>query len=113
MHGILVPRNGGADVLEYAEIDVPPPGPGEVQIRRSAIGLNYIDTCFRRGLYPAGRRSFPMSATARNWMTAPTRFFQLCKAAKWLSISIKHIRWRTPRERTPIWKTEERVERLY
>ena len=50
---ILVPRNGGPDVLEYAEIDVPPPGPGEVQIRHVAIGLNYIDTYFRSGLYPA------------------------------------------------------------
>ena len=50
---ILVPRNGGPDVLEYGEIEVPPPAAGEVQIRQSAIGLNYIDTYFRSGLYPA------------------------------------------------------------
>jgi NADPH2:quinone reductase len=50
---ILVPRHGGPDVLEYREIDVPPPGAGEVQIRQAAIGLNYIDTYFRSGLYPA------------------------------------------------------------
>jgi NADPH2:quinone reductase len=50
---ILVPRHGGPDVLDYAEIEVPPPGPGEVQIRQAAIGLNYIDTYFRSGLYPA------------------------------------------------------------
>jgi NADPH2:quinone reductase len=49
---ILVPRNGGPDVLDYREVDVPPPGPGEVQIRQTAIGLNYIDTYFRSGLYP-------------------------------------------------------------
>src|SRR3954463_16425405 len=50
---ILVSRNGGPDVLEYREIDVPPPGSGEVQIRQAAIGLNFIDTYFRSGLYPA------------------------------------------------------------
>lgn len=50
---ILVPRHGGPDVMDYVEIDVPPPGPGEVQIRQSAIGLNFIDTYFRSGLYPA------------------------------------------------------------
>jgi NADPH2:quinone reductase len=50
---ILVPRHGGPDVLEYGEIDVPPPGAGEVQIRQTAIGLNFIDTYFRSGLYPA------------------------------------------------------------
>jgi NADPH2:quinone reductase len=50
---ILVPRHGGPEVLEYREIDVPPPGPGEVQIRQAAIGLNFIDTYFRSGLYPA------------------------------------------------------------
>jgi NADPH2:quinone reductase len=50
---ILVPRHGGPDVLEYSEIDVPPPGAGEVQIRQAAIGLNFIDTYFRSGVYPA------------------------------------------------------------
>jgi NADPH2:quinone reductase len=49
---VLFHRHGGPDVLDYVDIDVPAPGPGEVQLRQSAIGLNYIDTYYRSGLYP-------------------------------------------------------------
>ncbi|WP_033919685.1 quinone oxidoreductase family protein [Sphingomonas sp. 37zxx] len=43
---------GGADAFEWAEVDLPPPGAGEVRLRATAIGLNYIDTYHRSGLYP-------------------------------------------------------------
>lgn len=43
---------GGPDVLEFVEIELPPPGPGEVRMRNTAIGLNFIDTYHRSGLYP-------------------------------------------------------------
>ena len=43
---------GGPDVLTWEEVDVPDPGEGEVQIRHTAIGLNFIDTYHRTGLYP-------------------------------------------------------------
>ncbi len=43
---------GGPEVMQLEAIDVPPPGPGEVRIRQTAIGLNYIDTYHRSGLYP-------------------------------------------------------------
>jgi NADPH2:quinone reductase len=43
---------GGPEVLNYVEVDVPAPGPGEVTLRHTAIGLNYIDTYHRSGLYP-------------------------------------------------------------
>ncbi len=43
---------GGPEVMKLEGIDVPPPGPGEVRIRQTAIGLNYIDTYHRSGLYP-------------------------------------------------------------
>lgn len=43
---------GGPDVLRWEEVDVPDPGEGEVQIRHTAIGLNFIDTYHRTGLYP-------------------------------------------------------------
>lgn len=43
---------GGPEVLERREIDMPMPGAGEVLIRQTAIGLNFIDIYFRRGLYP-------------------------------------------------------------
>lgn len=50
---IRIHETGGPDVLRLEEITLPAPGPGEVRIRHTAIGLNYIDTYFRSGLYPA------------------------------------------------------------
>lgn len=43
---------GEPEVLRYEDIDLPEPGPGEVRIRHTAIGLNLIDTYHRSGLYP-------------------------------------------------------------
>jgi len=51
-HAIRMHATGGPDVLVYEEIQVGDPGPGEVRIRQTAIGLNYIDTYHRSGLYP-------------------------------------------------------------
>ena len=51
-HGILIRSNGGPDVLEWAAIDLPDPGPGEVRVRHTAIGVNFIDVYDRTGLYP-------------------------------------------------------------
>ncbi len=48
---ITVRTHGGPEVLEYTEVDVLDPGPGEVRIRQHAIGLNYIDVYYRTGLY--------------------------------------------------------------
>lgn len=50
---IRVHQTGGPDVLTWDEVEVGDPGPGEVRIRHSAIGLNFIDTYFRSGLYPS------------------------------------------------------------
>ncbi len=49
---IVARRHGGPDVLEPESVDLPPPGEGEVRVRHAAIGLNYIDTYHRTGLYP-------------------------------------------------------------
>lgn len=46
-------RTGGPEVLQWEHVDVPAPGPNEVRVRHHAIGLNYVDTYFRTGLYPA------------------------------------------------------------
>jgi NADPH2:quinone reductase len=46
-------QTGGSDVLKFESIDLPPPGAGEVRLRHTAIGVNFIDTYFRSGLYPA------------------------------------------------------------
>lgn len=43
---------GGPEVLRWEEVEVPDPGPGEVRVRHTAVGLNFIDTYHRTGLYP-------------------------------------------------------------
>ena len=51
-HAIRIHENGGPDVLKWEEVAVGNPGPGEVRVRNTAIGLNFIDTYQRSGLYP-------------------------------------------------------------
>lgn len=51
-HAIRFHKTGGPEVLQWEDVNVPAPGPGEVQIRHKAVGLNYIDTYHRTGLYP-------------------------------------------------------------
>lgn len=48
-----ITRTGGPEVIEWVDFDLPDPAPGEVQMRATAVGLNYIDTYYRRGIYPA------------------------------------------------------------
>ena len=48
---VRVYQHGGPEVLKYEEIQLPEPGAGEVRIKQTAIGLNFIDTYFRTGLY--------------------------------------------------------------
>lgn len=43
---------GGPEVLQWVDIDVPAPGPDEVRVVHEAIGLNFIDVYFRKGVYP-------------------------------------------------------------
>ena len=43
---------GGPEVLQWEEVTVGDPGPGEIRVKHTAIGLNYIDTYHRTGLYP-------------------------------------------------------------
>ncbi len=53
MDGAIVVRaHGGPEVLEWTQSDPGRPGPGEVLIRHSAVGLNFIDVYHREGLYP-------------------------------------------------------------
>jgi NADPH2:quinone reductase len=49
---IRIERTGGPEVMNLAEVEVGEPGPGEVQVRHHAIGVNFIDVYFRTGLYP-------------------------------------------------------------
>lgn len=53
-HAIRIHAHGGPEVLRWEEVDVGDPGPGEVRLRQTACGLNYIDVYQRDGLYPVG-----------------------------------------------------------
>ncbi len=55
---IRIEKTGGPEVMEFVDVEVGPPGPGEVQIRHSAIGVNFIDIYFRTGLYKAPSMPF-------------------------------------------------------
>lgn len=48
---IRIHKQGGPEVLSFEQIEVAAPGPGQLRIRQNAIGLNFIDTYFRSGLY--------------------------------------------------------------
>jgi NADPH:quinone reductase len=50
---VRVHKVGGPEVLTYEQIDVPAPGPGQIRVKQHAIGINFVDTYFRSGLYPA------------------------------------------------------------
>src|SRR5258708_27628480 len=50
-HAIRIHKTGGPEVLQWEEVAVPQPGPNEALIRNKAVGLNYIDTYHRSGLY--------------------------------------------------------------
>ena len=48
----FIERTGGPEVIQWRDAELPPPGAGEVRMRHHAVGLNYIDTYHRSGLYP-------------------------------------------------------------
>ena len=51
MKAIRFEQVGGPEVLKFEDVDLPPPGPGQVRVRHTAIGVNFIDTYHRSGLY--------------------------------------------------------------
>jgi NADPH:quinone reductase len=52
MRAIRFDKTGGPDVLKLENIELPPPKTGQARIRHAAIGVNFIDTYHRSGLYP-------------------------------------------------------------
>ena len=52
MRAIRFEQTGGPEVLQLAQVDTPAPGPGQILVRHEAIGINFIDTYHRTGLYP-------------------------------------------------------------
>lgn len=53
MKAVQIAKNGGPEVLEYNDIPVPKPSAGQILVKNHFAGVNYIDTYFRAGLYPA------------------------------------------------------------
>jgi NADPH:quinone reductase len=52
-HAIRIHTTGGPEVMQWEEVQVGAPGPGEALIRQSAVGLNFVDVYMRTGLYPS------------------------------------------------------------
>lgn len=51
-YAIRIHETGGPDKLKWEEVRVGDPGPGQLRVRNTAVGLNFIDTYHRSGLYP-------------------------------------------------------------
>ena len=52
VRSVRIHEVGGPEVMQFEDIELEPPGPGMVTVRHRAIGLNFIDTYHRSGLYP-------------------------------------------------------------
>ncbi|MEA1940914.1 MAG: quinone oxidoreductase [Pseudomonadota bacterium] len=52
IQAIRIHETGGPGVLRVEDVDLPDPGPGQIRVRHTAIGVNFIDTYHRSGLYP-------------------------------------------------------------
>ena len=59
MRAIRFETTGGPDVLRVVEIDMPTAGPGQILMRHQAIGINFIETYQRTGLYPVKLPAIP------------------------------------------------------
>ena len=67
-YSIIIKKHGGPEVLEVQENNVGSPGPDEIKVSNNAIGLNYIDTYHRSGLYPLPLHSGIGLEAAGKWM---------------------------------------------
>lgn len=64
MKAIQIQQTGGPEVLQLAELPIPEPGPGQVLIRVEAIGVNFIEIYFRKGVYKSSLPLVPGSEAA-------------------------------------------------
>src|SRR5258707_15324586 len=60
-YAMLIERTGGPDVIRRSEIDLAAPGPDEVLIKHTAIGLNFVDIYYRSGQFVV-RDALPLPA---------------------------------------------------
>lgn len=57
-HAIKIYQTGGPDEMRWEPVEIGDPGPGEIRLRHSAVGLNFIDVYFRTGTYPPPQLPF-------------------------------------------------------
>lgn len=67
---VRVHEYGGPEVLKFEDVEVSPPAAGEIRVRQTAIGVNFIDTYFRTGLYKAPQLPFISGNEAAGEITA-------------------------------------------
>jgi len=70
VHAIRIHEHGGPEVMRWDEIEVGEPGPGEVRLRQTAVGLNYIDTYHRSGAYKLPQLPAVIGAAAAGMVEA-------------------------------------------
>lgn len=63
-HGVVLRRHGGPEELAWEAVSAPPPGPGEVRLRQTAVGVNYIDVYCRTGYFPLVTPPAPLGMEA-------------------------------------------------
>ena len=64
MRAIRIHTTGGPEVLQWDEVELAAPGPGQASVQNHAVGVNYLDIYFRTGLYPAALPFIPGSEGA-------------------------------------------------
>ena len=69
-------KTGGSDVLQYVDYDLPAPAKGQVQVKHTAIGVNFIDTYHRTGLYAL---PLPSGLGSEAAVTQPSRRVDGCR----------------------------------
>jgi len=73
MKAVQIQKTGGVDVLEYVDVPVPEPKDDEVLVKNKFIGVNYIDTYFRTGLYPAPSFPYILGREASGTIATPNK----------------------------------------
>ncbi|KAK5112579.1 hypothetical protein LTR62_003892 [Meristemomyces frigidus] len=72
MKGVIINKTGGTEVLEYkTDLPVPSPGEGQLLVHNDFVGVNYIDTYFRTGLYPAPHIPYTLGREAEGTVVKP------------------------------------------
>lgn len=64
VHAVRMHKPGGPEVLHFDAVEVGEPGPGQIRLRQTAIGLNFIDVYHRTGLYPVANLPTPIGLEA-------------------------------------------------